>query len=111
MFREEALEELKGYQKQDFEGIFEAMDGLPVTIRLLDPPLHEFLPKEGSPLEMLCEQLAQELHITSQDVKVRVGCFVGFCNPACCSRRTVSATWRCCYRCWDFRSGSTARLG
>ena len=39
-----ALEELAKLQRSDFEGIFEAMDGLPVTIRLLDPPLHEFLP-------------------------------------------------------------------
>jgi pyruvate,orthophosphate dikinase len=42
--REAALAELLPLQKQDFAGIFEAMDGLPVTIRLLDPPLHEFLP-------------------------------------------------------------------
>jgi pyruvate,orthophosphate dikinase len=41
---EEALDELEALQREDFEGIFEAMDGLPVTIRLLDPPLHEFLP-------------------------------------------------------------------
>jgi pyruvate,orthophosphate dikinase len=40
------LEKLQVMQREDFEGIFEAMDGLPVTIRLLDPPLHEFLPKE-----------------------------------------------------------------
>jgi pyruvate, orthophosphate dikinase len=40
----EALAELEKLQRADFEGIFEAMDGLPVTIRLLDPPLHEFLP-------------------------------------------------------------------
>ena len=39
-----ALDELAKLQRSDFEGIFEAMDGLPVTIRLLDPPLHEFLP-------------------------------------------------------------------
>jgi len=39
-----ALAELEKLQRSDFEGIFEAMDGLPVTIRLLDPPLHEFLP-------------------------------------------------------------------
>ncbi len=39
-----ALDELEKLQRSDFEGIFEAMDGLPVTIRLLDPPLHEFLP-------------------------------------------------------------------
>ncbi|MET0420935.1 MAG: pyruvate, phosphate dikinase [Acidimicrobiia bacterium] len=41
---EAALDELEQLQRSDFEGIFEAMDGLPVTIRLLDPPLHEFLP-------------------------------------------------------------------
>jgi pyruvate,orthophosphate dikinase len=41
---EEALGELEKLQRSDFEGIFAAMDGLPVTIRLLDPPLHEFLP-------------------------------------------------------------------
>ncbi len=40
----DALDELEKLQRSDFEGIFEAMDGLPVTIRLLDPPLHEFLP-------------------------------------------------------------------
>jgi pyruvate,orthophosphate dikinase len=40
----EALEELRAAQKHDFKEIFEAMDGLPVTVRLLDPPLHEFLP-------------------------------------------------------------------
>ena len=39
-----ALEELRDVQKADFEEILEAMDGLPVTVRLLDPPLHEFLP-------------------------------------------------------------------
>ncbi len=44
--RIKALEKLKVMQKEDFRGIFKAMDGLPVTIRLLDPPLHEFLPKE-----------------------------------------------------------------
>ena len=47
--RKTALAELEPYQKQDFIGIFEAMDGLPVTIRLLDPPLHEFLPHDERP--------------------------------------------------------------
>ncbi|WP_242901693.1 pyruvate, phosphate dikinase [Actinomadura terrae] len=42
--RQAALDALEPLQRQDFEGIFEAMDGLPVTIRLIDPPLHEFLP-------------------------------------------------------------------
>ncbi|MDO9508498.1 MAG: pyruvate, phosphate dikinase [Thermovirgaceae bacterium] len=44
--RVQALDKLKVMQKEDFRGIFEVMEGLPVTIRLLDPPLHEFLPKE-----------------------------------------------------------------
>jgi pyruvate,orthophosphate dikinase len=43
--RREALSHLLPFQRSDFEGLFRAMDGLPVTIRLLDPPLHEFLPK------------------------------------------------------------------
>ena len=43
--RRAALKKLLPYQREDFEGLFKAMDGLPVTIRLLDPPLHEFLPK------------------------------------------------------------------
>lgn len=42
-----ALDELLIFQRKDFEGILEVMDGLPVTVRLLDPPLHEFLPKVG----------------------------------------------------------------
>ncbi len=44
--RKAALAELEPFQRDDFIGIFEAMDGLPVTIRLLDPPLHEFLPHD-----------------------------------------------------------------
>ncbi len=55
-----ALSELKAFQRADFEGIFAAMDGMPVTIRLLDPPLHEFLPKAGPALDALCESLAAE---------------------------------------------------
>ena len=51
--RKEALSKLKVMQKEDFMGIFKAMDGLPVIIRLLDPPLHEFLPKEPNILEAL----------------------------------------------------------
>ena len=46
--RKLALAELLPYQRSDFEGIFKAMDGHPVTIRLLDPPLHEFLPHDSA---------------------------------------------------------------
>ena len=49
--RVEALNELLPHQRSDFEGLFEAMDGYPVIIRLIDPPLHEFLPSEESLLE------------------------------------------------------------
>ncbi|NLW19594.1 MAG: pyruvate, phosphate dikinase [Candidatus Cloacimonetes bacterium] len=66
--RRKALDKLMPIQRSDFEGIFEAMDGLPVTIRLLDPPLHEFVPQE----EAQQQELAQELGITLQHVKERV---------------------------------------
>jgi len=68
----EALAELQKYQTQDFEGIFRAMAGLPVTIRLLDPPLHEFLPQEGPALARLCEQLASELKTDKETVQRRL---------------------------------------
>jgi pyruvate, orthophosphate dikinase len=54
--RDEALNELLPFQRSDFEGIFKAMDGLPVIIRLIDPPLHEFLPNEHDLLEKVIEK-------------------------------------------------------
>ena len=53
--RTEALNELLPYQRQDFDGLFEAMTGLPVIIRLIDPPLHEFMPDEEKLLEEVIE--------------------------------------------------------
>ena len=65
--RRRALAKLLPMQRGDFEGIFEAMHGLPVTIRLLDPPLHEFLPHGGEESKLLARTLgitrAQLLHI------------------------------------------------
>jgi len=55
--RRRALAKLLPMQRVDFEGIFEAMDGLPVTIRLLDPPLHEFLPHGGEESKLLARTL------------------------------------------------------
>jgi len=55
--RRRALEKLLPMQRTDFEGIFTAMDGLPVTIRLLDPPLHEFLPHGGEETKLLARTL------------------------------------------------------
>ncbi len=66
--RRAALGELLPFQKEDFSGIFEAMDGKPVTIRLLDPPLHEFLPHD----EAGQEEMASALGISASDVKAQV---------------------------------------
>ena len=63
--RRRALAKLLPMQRADFEGIFEAMDGLPVTIRLLDPPLHEFLPHGGEESKLL----ARTLGITRHDLQ------------------------------------------
>ena len=66
--REKALKKLLPYQTKDFEGIFKAMDGYPVTIRLIDPPLHEFLPKDKEEQQ----KLAEELNVGFSTVKDRV---------------------------------------
>ncbi len=74
--RAEALAHLLPVQQADFEGILAAMDGLPVTIRLLDPPLHEFLPRE----ERAVEQLAGQMGITPAQVRDAVASLTEF-NP------------------------------
>jgi len=65
--RKRALAKIEPFQIEDFEGIFTAMNGLPVIIRMLDPPLHEFLPREEQTKEI--DELAKELGVTSKDVK------------------------------------------
>ncbi len=65
--REKALEDLLALQREDFAGIFQAMDGLPVTIRLLDPPLHEFLPNSKE-LALSLERLRIAAEIAKVDV-------------------------------------------
>ena len=66
--REKALAKLLPYQKADFKGILEAMDGLPVNIRLLDPPLHEFVPHDLAGQETM----AKEMGVSVEDIKRRV---------------------------------------
>ncbi|MCD6459660.1 pyruvate, phosphate dikinase [bacterium] len=66
--REKALAKLLPIQKQDFMEIFEVMDGLPVTIRLLDPPLHEFLPHE----ENAIAEIAEELGVSIENLKTKI---------------------------------------
>ena len=66
--RKAALNELLPLQREDFEGIFEAMKGKPVTIRTLDPPLHEFLPHSDEEIS----ELANELGIDESKLKAKI---------------------------------------
>ncbi len=59
--RERALAKLEPMQQSDFEGIYEAMEGCPVTIRFLDPPLHEFVPTEEADIELLAKDLGKSV--------------------------------------------------
>ncbi len=74
--REEALEKILPYQREDFEGLFRAMEGYGVTIRFLDPPLHEFLPHTDDEIRPLAESLG----VTFESLKARVESLKEF-NP------------------------------
>ena len=74
--REAALKKILPYQRDDFEKLFETMDGLPVIIRYLDPPLHEFLPKTNDEIN----KLANSLKIDFATLKLRIDSLKEF-NP------------------------------
>jgi len=74
--RRKALEKLLPYQREDFYGIFKAMHDLPVTVRTLDPPLHEFLPHD----EASQKEMAEEMGISVEEVKAKVEALAEF-NP------------------------------
>jgi pyruvate,orthophosphate dikinase len=78
--RRTALEKLLPMQQSDFEGIFEAMAGLPVTIRLLDPPLHEFLPPLEEATDDRMRERIKTLHETNPMLGTR-GCRLGLLWP------------------------------
>ena len=67
--RKKAIMELLPYQKKDFYSILKEMAPLPVTIRLLDPPLHEFLPSKNNEL---IEDLAKNMNISTKEIKNRI---------------------------------------
>lgn len=88
--RKKALAKLLPMQKGDFIGIFKAMKGLPVTIRLLDPPLHEFLPQEAAQQH----EMAEEMGVSLKEIKQKIaslhelnpmlghrGCRLGIIHP------------------------------
>lgn len=66
--RKKALDKLLPFQKEDFVGIFTAMEGLPVTIRYLDPPLHEFLPQEEKDII----ELSKEMNVSLEALKKKI---------------------------------------
>ena len=74
--REKALAKLLPMQQGDFEGIYEAMEGCPVTIRFLDPPLHEFVPTEEHDIELLAKDMGK----TVADIKAIIASLHEF-NP------------------------------
>ncbi len=78
--RRAALDRLLPFQQSDFEGIFEAMAGLPVTIRLLDPPLHEFLPNEADASDEKMRRRIQALQESNPMLGTR-GCRLGLQFP------------------------------
>jgi pyruvate,orthophosphate dikinase len=97
--REKALRKLLPYQRKDFEGIFTAMNGLPVTVRLLDPPLHEFVPHN----EKDQKEMAKRLGINADVVTKRVqqlheynpmlghrGCRLSITYPELCVMQTTA---------------------
>ncbi len=95
--RKAALAKIAPMQKGDFKGLFEVMDGLPVTIRYLDPPLHEFLPHEDKQIE----DLAKDLGVPAEKLKNKVsqlhefnpmlghrGCRLAITYPEVCEMQT-----------------------
>ena len=66
--RRKALEKILPMQREDFIGIFRVMEGLPVIIRLLDPPLHEFLPKDDEAIK----ELSQDIGVSAERLKAKV---------------------------------------
>ncbi len=67
--RRKALDKLLPYQRRDFIGIFKAMDGLPVTIRLIDPPLHEFVPHDLEKQQELASKIGIDVEVVTRRVE------------------------------------------
>ncbi len=71
--RQAALDKLLPYQRSDFDGLFEAMTGLPVIIRLIDPPLHEFMPDEHELLEeVIANRIQEKVDQEKEDLLVNI---------------------------------------
>ncbi len=100
--RKAALAKLLPYQQKDFEGIFRALNGLPACIRLLDPPLHEFLPQHDNKKGQ--QEVADQLGIKVDEVKK----LVTNCMSSIRCLVSADAVWVSCDR--DFRDASSSHL-
>ncbi len=103
--RQKALDKLLPLQREDFEGIFKAMDGLPVTVRLLDPPLHEFLPHD----EKGQQEMAGRMGVSPEAIKSKVdglhemnpmlghrGCRLSITYPEICKMQVTAIMEAAC---------------
>ncbi len=95
--RKKALSKLLKHQQKDFEGIFKAMDGLPVTVRLLDPPLHEFVPHSRDDQEEMARRLDVPVELVTKRVEQlkefnpmlgHRGCRLSITYPELCEMQT-----------------------
>lgn len=103
--RKSALAKLLKHQQKDFEGIFKAMDGLPVTIRLLDPPLHEFVPHSRKDQQEMAKRLGVTLKTVTERVKElhefnpmlgHRGCRLSITFPELCVMQTKAIIGAAC---------------
>jgi len=103
--RKAALAKLLKHQQKDFEGIFKAMDGLPVTVRLLDPPLHEFVPHTNKDQQEMAKRLGVPLKKVADRVKSlhefnpmlgHRGCRLSITYPELCVMQTQAIIGAAC---------------
>lgn len=103
--RKAALAKLLKHQQKDFEGIFKAMDGLPVTVRLLDPPLHEFVPHSRKDQQEMAKRLGVTLKTVTERVKElhefnpmlgHRGCRLSITYPELCVMQTKAIIGAAC---------------
>jgi len=103
--RRAALARILPMQQEDFDGIFRAMHGLPVTIRLLDPPLHEFLPQEAKDIKALSEEMGVPLELLERKIDSlhelnpmlgHRGCRLSLTYPEICEMQTAAIIGAAC---------------
>jgi len=103
--RRRALAKIQPMQQEDFDGIFRAMDGLPVTIRLLDPPLHEFLPTDPEDVKALSREMGVDLELLERKIESlhemnpmlgHRGCRLSLTYPEICEMQVAAIIGAAC---------------